>query len=90
MELHQLSLLPFLKGIDIVLKLNSVSGRYNLLVELVDAISICLLSTQSFAKGLLIECLTEAGKSLMSTRKRSGLQWHFLAECQKWPNVTLT
>ena len=76
MELHQPSLFPFLKGIDIVLKL----------VSLVDA--VCLLRTQSFAKSLLIECLTEAGKSLMNTRKSSGPQWHFLAECQKWPNET--
>ena len=32
MELHQPSLFRFLKGIDIVLKLDSVSGRCNLLV----------------------------------------------------------
>ena len=33
MKLHQPSLFPFLKGIDIILKLDSVSGRCNLLVE---------------------------------------------------------
>ena len=33
MELHQSSLFPFLKGTDVVLKLDSVSGRCNLLVE---------------------------------------------------------
>ena len=33
MELHQSNLFPFLKGIDIDLKLDSVSGRCNLLVE---------------------------------------------------------
>ena len=33
MELHQPSLFPFLKGIDVILKLDSVSGRCNLLVE---------------------------------------------------------
>ena len=33
MELHQPSLFPFLKGIDVVLTLDSVSGRWNLLVE---------------------------------------------------------
>ena len=33
MELHPPSLLPFLKGIDVVLRLDSVSGRCNLLVE---------------------------------------------------------
>ena len=33
MELHQPSLFPFLKGNDVVLKLDSVSGRCNLLVE---------------------------------------------------------
>ena len=77
MEPHQPSLFPFLKGFDVALKLDSVSGR-------------CLLSTQSFAKSILLECLTEAGKSLMNTRKSSGPQWHFLWECQKWPNVTLT
>ena len=33
MELHQPRLFPFLKGIDVVLMLDSVSGRCNLLVE---------------------------------------------------------
>ena len=33
MELHQPSLFPFLEGIDVVLKLDIVSGRGILLVE---------------------------------------------------------
>ena len=39
-------------------------------MSLVDA--ICLLSTESFAKSLLLECLTEAGKSLMKNQEK---QW---------------
>ena len=56
----------------------SVSGRYNLLVEY-----------RSSAKSLVLECLTEAGKSLMNARKSSCPQWHFLPECQKRPDVIL-
>ena len=33
MELHQPSLFPFLKGIDVVLKLDCVFGTCNLLVK---------------------------------------------------------